>query len=124
MRAEDRLMVEGVRKMEREALERRKAPASTDALDGWHRDDLGREGSLQAVLRGLGSLPVDQRPVVGQQANDLKARLQAALRTRRKALQRRESVRAIDLSLPARRPAAGHLHPVTAVRRRMQAAYR
>ena len=76
---------------------------------------LGRKGRITDVLRGLGQLSADLRPVIGQAANEIKATISNALDERKAALesvaseQRAESER-VDLSLPGRRPRPGHLH--------------
>ncbi len=81
---------------------------------------LGRQGALTALLRSLGTLPPEERPLVGGAANDAKRALEAALEARlgeareaerRQARQRRR----IDLTLPGRRPPRGTLHPLTQV---------
>jgi phenylalanyl-tRNA synthetase alpha chain len=81
---------------------------------------LGRKGFLTQFLREMGKLPADQRPAVGQLANEIKAKLEEAAekaleneRSREKAeVQLRESV---DFSLPGRKPQRGSLHLITQV---------
>ena len=81
---------------------------------------LGRKGFLTQFLREMGKLPADQRPAVGQLANEIKAKLEDAAekaleneRSREKAeVQLRESV---DFSLPGRKPQRGSLHLITQV---------
>jgi len=81
---------------------------------------LGRKGFLTQFLREMGKLPADQRPAVGQRANEIKAKLEEAAekaleneRSREKAeVQLRESV---DFSLPGRKPQRGSLHLITQV---------
>jgi len=80
---------------------------------------LGRKGELTEILRGLGALPPEIRREVGQQANTLKTRIEAALGKRQQVLRSalleglafRE---AIDITLPGRPIARGSLHPLTA----------
>ena len=43
---------------------------------------LGKKGELTAVLRGMGALSVEERPVVGQLANEVRATIEAALEER------------------------------------------
>jgi phenylalanyl-tRNA synthetase alpha chain len=107
-----------------EALERLDNIGSATDLDQWRGDYLGRKGALTLLLGSLGTLPADQRPAVGKAANDLKRRLQAALDEKRDGLRQFASHRAaVDVSLPGRQSLVGRLHPVTATRRRMQAAF-
>jgi phenylalanyl-tRNA synthetase alpha chain len=81
---------------------------------------LGRQGELTHLLRSLGTLPPDERPVVGAAANDAKRQLEALLETRmgeaREAERASERRRGrLDLTLPGRRPPLGTVHPLTRV---------
>jgi phenylalanyl-tRNA synthetase alpha chain len=116
-------MTRTLQDLEREALARLDAVESKDELGRWRSEYLGRGGALTAVLRSLGSLPADQRPVVGRQANALKQQLQAALDEKHQSLRTVVTEQGFDVSLPGRPPSAGRLHPVTATMRRMRAAF-
>ncbi len=79
---------------------------------------LGRRSALVGVLRTLGELPAAERAAAGQRANEAKLEIERGLVERTAALRaNEESGRGerewFDLSLPARRPAKGHLHPIT-----------
>ena len=102
------------------------AAADADAVELWRVAWLGRRGRLTAVLRGLGSLPAEQRPQIGAAANRLKASLQAACEARLETLRaaRPADGSAIDVTLPGRRPPQGSLHPITLTRRTMERTFR
>jgi phenylalanyl-tRNA synthetase alpha chain len=116
-------MLTDLQQLEREAMARLAALETKEEMDGWRSDYLGRKGALTAVLRRLGSLPPAERPVVGRQANELKQRLSQAVAQAQEA--RRTEVRgpALDVTRPGRAPRAGRLHPITAIFRRMRAAF-
>ena len=81
---------------------------------------LGRKGSLNLVLRGLGTLPADERPVVGALANEVKEAIVAALSARGAALaadllRRSLAEDRIDVTLPGRARPRGHVHPLRQV---------
>jgi phenylalanyl-tRNA synthetase alpha chain len=82
---------------------------------------LGRQGALTQLLRSLGNLSAEERPLVGAAANEAKRDLDALLEARLVAAregerrQQRERTRP-DLTLPGRRPPRGSLHPLTQVR--------
>ena len=81
---------------------------------------LGRKGSLNAVLRGLGALPAEERPAMGALANEVKDAIQAALAERTAAqgaaeLERSLSQDRIDVTLPGREWPRGHVHPLRQV---------
>lgn len=90
---------------------------------------LGRQGVVTGRLRGLGSLPAEERPAAGQALNHVKNALQEAARLRREALAR-AAVDAelgsdrIDVTLPGRGPRAGGLHPVTRTLERIETFFR
>lgn len=79
---------------------------------------LGKQGHLTAVLKTLGSLAPDQRPVVGAQVNELKERIERKVRDLTVSLTERkksEKLRAesVDVTLPGRAVARGGSHPIT-----------
>ncbi len=80
---------------------------------------LGRKGSLTEILRGLGQIPLEERRVLGQMANELKGVLQEAMDSKKKALEASGKASAkemaLDVTLPGRRPPKGHPHPVMQV---------
>jgi len=81
---------------------------------------LGRQGALTQLLRSLGTLPPEERPVVGAAANEAKRQLEALLETRVDEARHTERVserrrQRLDLTLPGRRPPLGTVHPLTRV---------
>ncbi len=79
---------------------------------------LGRKGELTTILKGLGSLPAEQRPVIGKLANMVKKRVEKAISERLQALASGSGPMAIqgfDPTLPGRAGFPGHLHPITKV---------
>jgi phenylalanyl-tRNA synthetase alpha chain len=104
---------------ELEAYARERAPEldSEEALEALRIELLGRkEGRLTAILRRLGELPAEDRPAVGQRANEVKEAVTALLEERAAALEGGEAVEAgVDLTLPGRRRWLGGRHPVTQV---------
>jgi phenylalanyl-tRNA synthetase alpha chain len=101
----------------RDAIERADSSADLEAL---RVRFLGRQGTLTQLLRSLGTLPPDERPVVGAAANEAKRALEARLEARLAEVAARErsrqrAERRLDLSLPGRRPPQGAVHPLTRV---------
>jgi phenylalanyl-tRNA synthetase alpha chain len=87
------------------------------ALEGLEVEVLGKKGDLTAILRGIGSLPVADRPLVGAAVNPVRGALEAAFADRREALRagalaQRLGVEAVDVTTPGRVPARGSLHPI------------
>lgn len=81
---------------------------------------LGRKGELTGVLRGLGELPPEQRRLIGETANQIKALLEerlTALRARWQEEQRARSLAAerLDVTIPGAQRPRGSLHPLLQV---------
>jgi len=79
---------------------------------------LGKEGSLTGLLKGLGNLSADERPLAGARINQVKQQIEAALQGRRVAIQQqslqaRLAAESLDVTLPGRGLGVGGLHPVT-----------
>lgn len=94
------------------------AVEDTDALEAWRTRYLGRErGAVNAVTKGLGQLPPEQRKVVGQAANRLKTELEQLMVARGQELRSRERAAALtrgrlDVTLPGRGIPRGYAHPL------------
>ena len=86
---------------------------------------LGKKGELTSVLRGMGSLLPEERPVIGQLANEVRADIEAALEQlaaaqKEKALERKLKNEKVDVTMPGKSPAVGHAHPLSLVQREME----
>ena len=95
---------------------------TTEDSEAWYREYLGRQGKLTGMLRGLGQLSKEERPLVGQAANTVKVALETALQARQEAIAQEEiarvlSAEGIDVTLPGRPQSVGKLHPTTATMR-------
>ncbi|MQG36891.1 MAG: phenylalanine--tRNA ligase subunit alpha [SAR202 cluster bacterium] len=97
---------------------------SSEKLESWRVDFLGRKGRLTALLRGLGSLEIEERKIVGAAANLLRADLDSLYEERE--IQAKSSdlpVGSLDVTLPGRKPALGGLHPSTQMIREITQAF-
>ena len=85
---------------------------------------LGKKGELTAVLRGMGKLSAEERPLIGQLANEVRADIEAAIEERRQEMQERLlelklKKEKIDVTLPAEGE-MGHIHPLTMTQRELE----
>jgi phenylalanyl-tRNA synthetase alpha chain len=101
------------------------AAADVAALDQVRVQYLGKNGLLTAQLKKLGALPKEQRPQAGQLINIAKRELQAAIESRRAALEAagleaRLQQECVDVTLPGRAENVGGLHPVTRTLQRIE----
>jgi len=90
---------------------------------------LGKDGSLTALLRGLGKLPAEERKTAGAAINIAKGAIEAALATRRDTLKNARleaqlATEALDVTLPGRGRPRGGLHPVTICMDRIEQLFR
>lgn len=101
---------------------------SIDALNELRVKYLGKKGSLTAILRGVGSLSPEERPRVGQLVNELRAELEALIQNKAEELKQAElagkiAAARLDVTLPGRRPAIGHKHPLTLTLERIKSVF-
>lgn len=94
-------------------------------LDEVFKQYLGKKGELSQILRSLKKIPKTRRVKMGKEANELKDFLRASIekKTRKikeKALKSVEKGEWIDVTIPAKRPLFGHLHPLTQTRREVE----
>lgn len=81
---------------------------------------LGKKSELVAILRGMGSLSAEERPIMGQYANNVRTAIEEAFETARQAVEGLESVKKIkaetlDITLPGKNLPMGKLHPISKV---------
>ena len=103
--------------IERSSGERLAAASSVDAVEALRHELLGRSGALTGLLRQLGSVPAEERPAIGQRANEVRRGVEAAIQSRlddlaTSDLEARLADEAIDMSAPGLPLPVGHLHPV------------
>ena len=90
------------------------------AMDELRVKYLGKKGELTAILKQMGGLSAEERPVIGQLANKVRSEIEATLTQKADALKAAEAAKkmaeeTIDVTLPGKAPEAGRLHPLTAV---------
>ena len=110
-------MKEQLAKIKEEALAALQAAASAAALDELRVKYLGKKGELTAVLKMMGKLSPEERPVMGQLANDVRAALEQALEERgtaleAAALEQRLKDEALDVTIPGEAVTMGRQHPM------------
>jgi phenylalanyl-tRNA synthetase alpha chain len=102
------------------ALEALAHIADLETLESWRVEYLGSRGALRELQRGLGGLPAEERPAVGQAFNEVKKSLEAGFAARQQALatsalEREFATQGVDVTLPGRSPGVGRLHPTTLI---------
>src|SRR3989304_10080773 len=79
-----------LRALQEQALKELATLAQPSDLEAWRVKFLGRKSPLNQILRGLASVPIEERKALGALANQVKASLQTALETQEQALRQAE----------------------------------
>lgn len=106
--------------IEKKALEALSAAADSQELETLRVKFLGKKGELTALLKKMGSLSPEERPVMGQMANQVRAHIEQDLDAKReklaaRALDLKLRAEAIDVTMPGTAVPLGHKHPMSIV---------
>ena len=113
-------MREQLEQIKQNALAALDAAATPAALEELRVKLLGKKGELTAVLKQMGKLSPEERPIMGQMANTVRAEIEAKLEERKSAinaavLEAKLAAEAIDVTIPGETVAVGHQHPMNQV---------
>ena len=102
------------------ALERLQNAEDLTALEEARVQLLGKKGELTAILKTMGQLSPEERPVMGQMANEVRAAIEEKLAARGAALkaamaEQKLKMETIDVTLPGKPVREGHRHPLNLV---------
>ena len=110
-------MKEQLEKIRASAMEALALAREATDLEALRVKVLGKKGELTAVLKMMGKLSPEERPVMGQLANETRAAIEAELEHRRQeiaaaAMERKLAEEAVDVTIPGEEIAMGHKHPM------------
>ena len=93
------------------------AAGNTGELESLRVQYLGKKGELTALLKQMGKLSAEERPVMGQLANAVRADVESAIEQQsavlaEKALEERLEAEALDITVPGKQHKLGHRHPM------------
>ncbi|MGL4820370.1 MAG: phenylalanine--tRNA ligase subunit alpha [Bacilli bacterium] len=113
-------MKERLQALLQEALQQVEVANDLKSLTDIRVTYLGKKGPITEVLRGMGAVSAEERPVIGALVNDVRGEIETAINTKQSALQEAEVARklaseTIDVTLPGRPVNAGNHHPLTRV---------
>lgn len=116
-------MRETLEKIKAEALKALSCPEAN--IEELRIKYLGKKGELTAVLRGMGKLSAEERPVIGQLANDIRAEIESKIEElsaeiHEKELMKKLESEKIDVTVPGDKIRAGHFHPLALVQRQLE----
>ena len=86
---------------------------------------LGKKGELTSVLRGMGKVSPEERPIIGQLANEVRSRIEAGLNARiedlkKAAREQKLKNETLDVTMPGKLPEKGAFHPLQQVIEEME----
>ena len=99
------------------ALEAFSSAKDSAELDALRVQYLGKKGELTGVLKMMGKLSAEERPAMGQLANQVRADLEAALdeasaKLAEAALEAQLKAETVDVTIPGKDVTVGHRHPM------------
>ena len=117
-------MKEKLQALRAKALDELSAIASADdlskALEEFKVKYLGKKSELVAIMKGMGALSAEERPIMGQLANEVRGDIETAFSAAKEnadkaALERKLIEETIDVTLPGKSSPMGRPHPISAV---------
>lgn len=118
-------MKEKLEALKQEALRVLEKVENSHQLNELRVKYLGKKGPLTEILRGMGALSAEERPVIGQVANDVRSAIERIIEKKQDEYQRLETEKRlrseeIDVTLPGRTSSIGAEHPLQRVIREIE----
>ena len=113
-------MKEQIENMKQKAMEQIAKSENAQALNDVRVQYLGKKGELTAVLRGMGALSAEERPIIGSLVNVVKEELETRIKEKeaqfaKEELERRLKEEKIDVTLPSSKIRRGSKHPLNRI---------
>lgn len=111
-------MKEQLEQIKKIALEQLSQVTDKAELENIRVKYLGKKGELTAILRGMGKLSAEERPMVGKIANEVREEIESAIDTKVVAIRSAEKTEklnseVIDISMPGKKQTMGKKHPLS-----------
>ena len=113
-------MEEQVKQIEKSALEELNSCTELKALEETRVKYLGKKGELTALLKQMGSLSKEERPIIGSMVNKLRDELEEIISSKEEILKKEEIAKKlesekIDVTLPSTKTRRGSKHPLNRI---------
>ena len=110
-------MKEQLNQIRKNAEERMANAADLSALEEIRINFLGKKGELTAVLKGMGGLTAEERPIIGQLANEVRSFIENSLDTKKAEFEaaleaEKLANETIDVTMPGKAEKLGKKHPL------------
>ena len=118
-------MKEQIEKIRQSALEEIKNANDEKVLNEARVKYLGKKGELTLILRGMGGLSPEERPVIGSLVNEVRDEIENLIEEREKEFKTAEIKRKlehekIDVTMPGKKINLGSVHPITQIIKDME----
>lgn len=113
-------MKEKLEALREEALAQLNEVSDVQKLNDLRVKYLGKKGALTEILRGMGSLSAEERPLIGQVGNEVRGAIEALIESKQQGFLKAETEQRLqaekmDVTLPGRKMAQGGIHPLNKV---------
>lgn len=113
-------MKQAIEQIRKAAMEELAAINDLKALDNLRVKYLGKKGELTAILKQMGGLSAEERPVIGQLANDIRVDIEEKIEEFTARIKAKEQERALagerlDVTMPGKKFVIGKKHPLDSV---------
>ena len=113
-------MEEEISKIKENAINEIKIATNSRELDDVRVKYLGKKGELTAILRGMGSLTPEERPIIGSKVNEVRDQIESLIRERELNFEKMEleaklAKEKIDVTLPSTKVKRGSKHPLNRI---------
>jgi len=106
--------------LEEVALNEIKDTSSIEAVENLRVKYLGKKGEITAILKEMGKLSAEERPVIGQVANKVRESIEGSISSKKEELktiekQKQLELEVIDVTMPAKPAIVGKKHPISQI---------
>ena len=113
-------MQEKLLNLQEAALNEIKDTSSIEAVESLRVKYLGKKGEITAILKEMGKLSAEERPVIGQVANKVRESIEGSISSKKEELkaiekQKKLAEEVIDVTMPAKAVKVGKKHPISQI---------
>ena len=113
-------MKEEIIQIEKKAIKEVELSQDIKTLEEAKVKYLGKKGELTAILRGMGALSPEERPVIGSLVNEVREKIETVFNQKEEELKNKEmeeklKAEKIDITLPSTKIKRGSKHPINRV---------
>jgi len=113
-------MKEQIANIQKNANQEINVAVDLTALNDVRVNYLGKKGELTTVLRGMGALSPEERPVIGELVNKVIDELELLIRTKEKEFKQKQleeklAKERIDITMPSKKVELGSIHPINKI---------